>query len=248
MFTPTFDILFLVARPAAGKSEIIDYLKRTDEAERLRRFHIGAFAEIDDFPMLWSWFEEDAILERMGQPRLHTDADGYFLHEYLWHLLIERMAGEYAKLRRDQPKHDPSAPRPTVIIEFARGAEHGGFQEAFAHFPAQMLRNGAILYIDVSWEESLRKNRKRANPDRPDSILEHSLPDAKLERMYKESDWAEFTADDPTRIEINGVWVPYAVFDNHDDVTTGRGDALGQRLAGTLEKLWASFIRQANAG
>jgi hypothetical protein len=48
----TFDILLLIARPAAGKSEIIDYLKRTALEERVRRFHIGEFAEIDDFPML----------------------------------------------------------------------------------------------------------------------------------------------------------------------------------------------------
>ena len=239
MYPPTFDILFLVARPAAGKSEIIDYLKRTDAAERVRRFHIGAFAEIDDFPMLWPWFEEDAILERMGKPRLHTDADGYFLHEYLWHLLIERMALEVTKLRRDQPA---DAARPTAIIEFARGSEHGGFREAFAHFPAEMLRRGAILYIDVSWEESLRKNRKRANPKRPDSILEHSVPDEKLTRLYKESDWAEFSADHPRVIPINGVNVPYAVFANHDDVTTGRGDALGQRLEETLGKLWESRL------
>ena len=240
---PVFDIIFLVARPAAGKSEIIDYLKRTEVAERLRRFHIGAFSEIDDFPMLWTWFEEDAILARMGHPRLHTDAEGYFLHDYLWHLLIERMAQEYAKLRRDAPiPEDEMVWADTVIIEFARGSEHGGWREAFAHFPVEMLRKAVILYIDVSWEESLRKNRKRANPDRPDSILEHSVPDEKLTRLYKESDWADFTAGDPHRITINGVDVPYAVFNNHDDVTTGRGHALGQRLAETLEKLWESYL------
>ena len=46
MTNDTFDILFLIARPAAGKSEIIDYLKHSDEAERRQRFHIGAFDEI----------------------------------------------------------------------------------------------------------------------------------------------------------------------------------------------------------
>jgi len=233
---PTFDIIFLVARPAAGKSEIIDYLKQTARDDRRRRFHIDMFDEIDDFPMLWNWFEEDAILERMGHPRLHSDAEGYFLYEHLWHLLIERMAQVYTKLLRDRPDYHE---RRTVIIEFARGAEHGGFRKAFAHFPAEMLRKGAILYIDVSWEESLRKNRQRANPERPDSILEHSLPDAKMERLYKENDWAEFSAEDAKRITINGVDVPYAVFDNNDDVTTGRGDALGQRLEETLARLWS---------
>ena len=36
MSRDTFDILFLIARPAAGKSEIIDYLKRTDLANAPR--------------------------------------------------------------------------------------------------------------------------------------------------------------------------------------------------------------------
>ena len=45
----TFDIILLNGRPAAGKSEIIDYLKQVPLNERIQRFHIGAFDEIDDF-------------------------------------------------------------------------------------------------------------------------------------------------------------------------------------------------------
>jgi hypothetical protein len=231
----TFDVLFLIARPAAGKSEIIDYLKRTPKAERSGRFHIGAFDELDDFPMIWAWFEEDAILTRMGKPRLHTDAQGYFLHNYFWHVLIERLDLEYGKLLRDQPNYHDTR---SVIVEFARGSEHGGFSEAFQHFSEDTLRRGAILYLKVSWEESLRKNRRRFNPDRPDSILEHSVPDEKLEKMYKTSDWEQFSAGDPEFITIKGVKVPYAVFENEDDVTTARGPELGQRLEETLGRLW----------
>ncbi len=234
----TFDILFLIARPAAGKSEIIDYLKKTAEPDRRARFHIGDFEEIDDFPMLWTWFEEDAILERMGKPRLHTDAEGYFKWPWLWHLLIERIALEYQKRLRDVPDYHAQH---TTIIEFARGSEHGGFTAAFEHVPADMLSRGAILYINVPWEESLRKNRRRFNPDRPDSILEHGLPDEKLERLYKESDWETFSAADPHFITINGVAVPYAVFENKDDVTTvgATGQSpLHARLEETLGRLW----------
>jgi len=231
----TFDVIFLIARPAAGKSEIIDYLKRTPEAERRQRFHIGPFDELDDFPMIWAWFEEDAILARMGKPRLHTDDQGYFLHNYFWHVLIERLDLEYHKLLREQPDYHQTR---SVIVEFARGSEHGGFSEAFQHFSEETLRRGAILYLKVSWQESLRKNRRRFNPDRPDSILEHSVPDEKLEKMYKESDWEQFSAGDPEFITIKGVKVPYAVFENEDDVTTARGPALGQRLEETLGRLW----------
>ena len=235
-----FDVLFLIARPAAGKSEIIDYLKRTDEAERQRRFHIAAFDELDDFPMLWTWFEEDAILERMGKPRLHTDEQGYFKYDYLWHVLIERLDLEYHKLLRDHPNYHAAR---TTIIEFARGKEHGGFRAAFPHFSEDTLARGAILYIDVSWEESLRKNRRRFNPERPDSILEHGLPDEKLERLYKEIDWEEFSAGDPEFVTVKGVRVPYAVFENEDDVTTARGPELGERLEETLARLWAIYTR-----
>lgn len=241
MSTDTFDILFVVARPAAGKSEIIDYLKQTDKATRRRRFHIGLFNVLDDFPLLWSWFEEDAILERMGKPRLHTDTEGYFQHEYLWHVLIQRLILEYGKLLRDRPDYHDSH---TAIVEFARGVEHGGWQPAFAQFPESMLGRSAILYVDVSWEESRRKNRRRFNPERPDSILEHALPDRKLVRLYKESDWQMLSAAHPHFITVQGVQVPYVVFQNEDDVTSQRGAALGERLQEVLGKLWAIYVAQ----
>jgi hypothetical protein len=231
----SFDILLLIARPAAGKSEIIAYLKNTPITDRLQRFHIGKFEEIDDFPMLWTWFEEDALLERMGQPRLHTDAEGYFLVNHLWDLLIERIGLEYQKKIRDVPGF---AAEYTAIVEFSRGSEHGGYASAFTHLPKAMVERMAVLYIDVSWEESLRKNRKRFNPDKPDSILEHGLPDAKLEKLYREVDWAQVSAGDPDYLAIQGCRVPYVVFDNADDVTSARGEALGQRLESTLQELW----------
>ena len=233
-----FDIILLIARPAAGKSEVIDYLKKTPLDERIQRFHVGKFEEIDDFPMLWTWFEEDQLLEEMGYPRLHTDHEGNFLNQYLWDLLIERIGLEYQKKLRDISNYDESF---TTIIEFSRGKEHGGYQSAFSHLSPQILLKMAVLYIDVTWEESLRKNRKRFNPEKPDSILEHSLPDAKLERLYKEVDWDEVSRKDPQYLTIQNVRVPYVVFDNADDVTTQRGTALGERLEQTLKKLWIVY-------
>ena len=124
-----FKKIILLGRPVSGKSEIIDYLKRTGDEDRKKRFHIGKMVEIDDFPMLWTWFEEDAILEKiMNKPRIHTTPDGYFLHEYMWHLLIERISFDYKKSVRDKESVDI-----TRFIEFSRGSEHGGYKEAFKH-------------------------------------------------------------------------------------------------------------------
>jgi hypothetical protein len=231
----TFDVLLLIARPAAGKSEIIDYLKRVDIPTRRRRFHIAKFEEIDDFPMLWAWFEEDAILMQMGKPRLHTTEDRYFKASYLWDLLIRRICLEYDKRLRDNPNYHDQF---TTIIEFARGSEHGGFARAFQHLSQRVLERAAIVYINVSYEESRRKNRQRFNPDRPDSILEHGLSDEKLERLYRKSDWETVSAANSEFITIQNHRLPYVVFENEDDVTTGRDEALGDRLEETLGRLW----------
>ncbi len=231
-----FDTLMLIARPAAGKSEIIHYLKNTPVENRRERFHIGRIDEIDDFPMLWTWFEEDDILAQMGEPRLHTTADGYFRWTYLWDVLIRRISLEYQKRRRDTPSSQEPV---TTLVEFARGTEHGGFHRAFEHISLDLLKRAAILYINVSYNESLRKNRRRYNPDRPDSILEHGLSDEKMERLYKEVDWQELSHGKPEGlIFMRGITVPFVVFENEDDVTTPGGEALGQRLTETLGRLW----------
>ena len=87
----------------------------------------------------------------------------------------------------------------------------------------------------------MRKNRRRFNPARPDSILEHGLPDKKMERLYLESDWDQVSETDPEFITIQGQRVPYVVFENEDDVTTERGQALGARLEETLGRLWQLY-------
>lgn len=239
-----FDVLILIARPAAGKSEIIHFLKQTPPDERVRRFHIGPFVEIDDFPMLWAWFEEDDILERLGYPRLHSTPDYYFRDPILWHVLIERISLEYEKLLRRQPDfHDEH----TALIEFSRGmGEAGGYREAFRHLSDELLRRAGVMYVDVSYEESLRKNRARYDPDRPDSILHHALTDEKMERLYREDDFAQFSAADPHWLAVKGRRVPYVIFENHDDVTTAvrsGGDLapLARRLEERLGALWELY-------
>ncbi|MEE8390931.1 MAG: hypothetical protein V3S14_09085, partial [Anaerolineae bacterium] len=173
--------------------------------------------------------------ERLGQPRLYTDADGDFKYRYLWRLLIERISLEYHKRLRDNPSyHDHT----TALVEFARGSEHGGYGEAFPHLADDLLRRAAVVYVRVSFEESLRKNRRRFNPERPDSILEHALPDEKLARLYGQDDWAAFAPGDAGFLTVHSIRVPYVVFDNEDDVTTGKPDLLAARLETTLARLW----------
>lgn len=236
MAKDTFDVLILIGRPASGKSEIIDFLTYLPDHTRRGRFHIARLDMLDDFPILWSWFEEDDILSgTFGLPRLHSDEQGYFKYRELWHVLLERLSLDYAKKVRDDASYHEQT---TTLVEFSRGSEHGGYGQAFQHVSDEILKRAGILYVRVPFEESLRKNRRRFNPDKPDSILEHGLPDEKLERLYRDDDWAAVAPGDSGRLVIRGQRVPYVVFPNEDDVTTGKTDQLAARLETVLDKLW----------
>jgi len=236
MAEDTFDVLILVGRPASGKSEIIDFLTHLPAATRRERFHLADLEVLDDFPILWAWFEEDDILSRgFGLPRLHSDEQGYFKFQELWHVLIQRLSLAYAKkVRDDASYHDHK----TALIEFSRGGEHGGYAEAFQHLSDEILKRAAVVYVRVPFEESLRKNRRRFNPNKPDSILEHGLSDEKMERLYRDDDWASIAPADHGTLSVRTQSVPYAVFPNEDDVTTGKPEQLASRLESVLGSLW----------
>jgi hypothetical protein len=226
---PFFSTLILNARPAAGKSEILHALRELPQQQRIDRFHIGPLRVIDDFPMLWAWFEEDAMLEGVfHRPRLHTDGDGIFLHHDFWHLLIHRLCLETEKFERDQMEPH------TVVLEFSRGVEQGGYRAAYRQLSRGVLERAACLYVRVSYDESRRKNRKRFNPQRPDSILEHGLTDEKLERLYQTTDGMPSSAI--PKPEAQGLSAA-AVFENEDDVTT-RGAMPHERLEQAFGGLW----------
>ena len=232
----TFDVIILIGRPASGKSEIIDFLTHLPDDARRERFHTAQLEVHDDFPMLWTWFEEDDILsKKFGLPRLHSDGQGYFKYQELWHLLIERLSLDYEKLLRDDSSYHVHN---TCMLEFSRGIEHGGYTEAFQHLSDGVLEHAVIMYVRVPYEESLRKNRRRYNPDKPDSILEHGLPDEKMERLYQDDDFASVAPGDSGLVEIRGHNVPFVVFPNEDDVTTDKPDQLAERLESVLGELW----------
>ena len=125
-----------------------------------------------------------------------------------------------------------------MIVEFARGSEQGGYAGAFPHLADDLLRRAAVVYVHISFEESLRRNRGRFRPERPDGILEHTLPDEILTRLYRDDDWASFSAGDSDFMTVRDIRVPYVVFENEDDVRSGKPDQLVARLEALLGRLW----------
>jgi hypothetical protein len=232
-----FPVLILTGRPAAGKSEVIDFLKKTSPADRLGTFRIGAFEELDDFLYVWETFETDDILTRHGRPRLWTDERYWFKDEFVWDLYLERINLEYRKkIARDPAYHRTM----TTLIEFARGGEHG-IAHALACLHGEILSRAALVYIRVSYEESVRKNRRRARKGEEHSILYHSLPDEKMDYYYKTNDWEEIAGRDPAYIRVGEYRLPYAVFENEPEKTHDP-KLIAAELRRVTEQLWGARL------
>jgi hypothetical protein len=228
-------VVIITGRPAAGKSEVIDFLKKVPSDERIRRFHIGEFEELDDFVYVWETFEIDDILSRNGKPRLWTNEKYWFRDPFIWNVYIERLSLEYRKkIARDPQYHETK----TTLVEFARGGKEG-IGEALRYLHPDLLGRASLVYIRVSYEESVRKNRRRARKGEEDSILYHSLPDEKMEFYYRENDWESLAARDPDFLEVKGIRVPYAVFENEPEKTLDP-TMIGHELERVMHKLWTA--------
>ncbi len=234
-----FPVIVLIGRPAAGKSEIIDYLKQVADAERQTRFHLGQLVEIDDFVWVWQIFEDDDVREKLGRPRQNSTRDYNFNDPFVWDWLIGRIDLEFEK----KMAREPDLLRDhTVLVEFARGGENG-FAEALALLSDEILRRAAIVYVNVPFEESLRRNRRRARPGEEDSILHHSLPDRKLETLYRTNDWAKLSHDRAEgTLDVKGHRLPFAVFQNEPEKTDNAA-TLGPALQETLDRLWTRYLK-----
>jgi hypothetical protein len=226
-------ILIITGRPAAGKSEVIDFLKKCDQKERLERFHIGPFEELDDFVYVWETFELDDLMSKFGKPRIWSDEKYWFKEHYIWNLYMSRMDLEYRKKIMKEPAYHQDR---TVLVEFARGGENG-IHEALSHLGPELLSNAALMYIRVSYEESVRKNHRRARKGEEDSILYHSLPDEKMDFYYKVNDWEKLEAKDPNYIDVNGIKVPYTAFENMPEKTLDP-KLIAEELERVTKKLW----------
>jgi hypothetical protein len=230
-----FPILIVTGRPAAGKSEITDFLRKCNPRDRLKKYHVAGLDELDDFLYVWETFELDDLMTAMGKERVWCDEKYWFKEAYIWDLYMKRLALDYRKrIARDPDYHEKT----TTLVEFARGGENA-IRNALTFLSDEMLSKSSLVYIRVTYEESVRKNRRRARGGQEDSILFHSLPDEKMESYYKTNDWNVIEAADPSFIEVREHMIPYAVFENMPEKTLDPR-LTGEELERVTAILWES--------
>lgn len=214
-----FEHLFVLGRPAGGKSEFIDFMKRLPDGERASSFGIGIFEEIDDFPWLWEACVEDDAREARGEARLVSERtpEGYNITAPKFRgALVDRFNAAIGERYLSTPAFYLKG---TLLIELARGREDG-FRESLERFRPEILRRSAILYIKVSFEESFRRNSSRYRPGQEESVLFHKVPDRDMLRFFRDNDWDEITGGAPDGwLELAGVRVPFVSMNNEPEST-----------------------------
>ena len=229
----TFDLLFLLGRPASGKSEFIDFMEKCPLERRAEHYHIAPFSIIDDFPTLWDKFEEDDLWERLGRGRLYSkraDENYAVVDQGIWPFLTGMIDQQVARIIVRQ---DALSQR-SLFVEFSRGGE-SGYQNALNGFSKKVLSRTAILYVDVSVEESWRRNLTRYDENKRDGILTHSVPHEEMKMTYGNDDWPKIASSPQGTLNVKGIEVPYVTMRNEPESTDP--DVLGSRYKAALDRL-----------
>jgi hypothetical protein len=233
-----FRHLFVLGRPAGGKSEFIDFMKKLPADQRAAGFGIGRFEEVDDFPWLWQACLDDDAREARGEPRIvsaRTPEGCNITKPGFRGSLVDRFN---QKIAADYLARPAFYDEGTLLIEFARGVGDG-FKQSLERFRPDILSRAAILYINVSFEESFRRNSTRYKPGQEESILFHKVPDRDMLGFFRDNDWADITAGAPDGwLTLAGVRVPFVSMNNEPESTDPvvLGDRYGRAL-GRLREL-----------
>ncbi len=243
----TFDHIILNGRPGGGKSEIIDFLKHTPADERAERYHVGDFVELDDFVWLWEKFVEDDIWEQLGEDRMwsRTVPGGYVQYEgdRLLEMFLAKLS---AVVERDYMSQPDFYKQGTLFVEFARGVPDGGYRRAYELLSKKLFSRAAILYVDVTFEESQRRNEARYQEALAHSILAHRLPQESVERFSRQQDFADLTDGASSGyVEVHGIQVPFISMPNAPQLT--ERDDLEARYLPTLQTLWKLYQERPGA-
>lgn len=240
MTIKTFDNLMLIGRGGSGKSELIDFLKSVSLKERLEKFHVGEFDEIDDFPWIHAIFKEEDLWEKLGRPRqlsrrqenIYATVD-YQIYDFMI-LKFNIAISEKYLWGSDFYK------RNTLFIEYARGGENG-YKKALGLFDPELLRHTAIFYVDNTFEESMRRNEVRSSEsDVKQTVLNHKVPVEVMEALYKTHDWYDLTDKKPEGyIEAQGIRIPYVTVWNIPESHDLK--VLEGRYSPQLKKLWQLY-------
>ncbi|MEE8425537.1 MAG: hypothetical protein V3S11_06890 [Elusimicrobiota bacterium] len=110
MSNDILDTILLLALPASGKSEVRKYLRHLPPKTAAEDFHMGASAQLDDFPYVHLMRRIDDELSAAKAPRIFFKAsDKPFLDPKDWGTLIELLNEDHVDLIANRKQRPQSA-------------------------------------------------------------------------------------------------------------------------------------------
>eukprot|EP00792_Barthelona_sp_PAP020_P006925 TRINITY_DN3085_c0_g1_i1.p1 TRINITY_DN3085_c0_g1~~TRINITY_DN3085_c0_g1_i1.p1 ORF type:complete len:337 (+),score=114.15 TRINITY_DN3085_c0_g1_i1:29-1012(+) len=179
----------------------------------------------------WLFVKIDAAMQRVGLSSKLTVLP-INVREQLKDMLDEEISKYFEEKNNEIPE---TMQDKTIVIEFARGGPENssfpigngqGYQATFQQFLPEIIKKAAALYIWVTPEESKQKNRDRADPNNPGSILNHGVPEYVMENDYGCDDIGHLRSISkvencvPVTIGKETMSLPIGIFDNRGDFTT----------------------------
>lgn len=213
-----FDIIIFTGRPGAGKSEVIDFLKKQSPAKRLKDFYTGRIVEMDDFNFLLKRGGQDDAREKKGLARLDTERTPHSSYRVKSRRTYDRLTQDLNKYFKKHYNRERFFAKNTLFIEFSRGGRDA-YAGTLKLLDRDIRKRAVILYVRVSFRESLRKNRKRFDPAQKDSILFHKVP-YRVMLTYRIDDWDRIACRDKNYIFLKHEALPYLVFQNEPEKTS----------------------------
>lgn len=230
-----FKKIILLGRPASGKSEFIDFLKKTPASRCSERYHIGPFQELDDFLWLWQKFQEDDLWEKAGHKRQFSKGaeHGYLITDgSVLDFCFARFNWEWEKL----PKEG------TTFIEFSRGKGDGGYRYALNKLSDSLLKDSGILFLWNTYEEACRRNEARFQEKLKHTVLAHKVPEEDMVRFGKEIDWLELTHGKPSgTIPVRDFKIPFVTMNNMPEIVDEK--LLDARYKAALDQLMEIYLQ-----
>ncbi len=228
-----FDNLLLIALPGSGKSEVLTFLRGLRPAQRAE-LGVGDMIEIDDYPMVAESLRRDNVREERGLARLMTNKETPYDGGFHDRITAMGMLDSHLNVLHDgELKRNPRLyETSTLFIECARGGPanatfpmEGGYQSTLLHLKLGILEKAAILYVQVTPEQSRAKNDARYDPLNPQSTLGHRVPTNVMLNYYGTDDFHWMlkqgaAAGREGYVKAGDLWVPAVALDNRDDKTT----------------------------
>jgi hypothetical protein len=180
---------------------------------------------------LWLFERLDKAREKIGStPVLRS------LSKEVINQLSDILQKEAQKILEDKNKEiQKYTQNHTIVIEFSRGGPIQatlplpypyGYEHALPHLDKKILDSSKILYIQVSPEDSRRKNEERKDPDDLGSILHHYVPLTVMHTDYGCDDilYLKEHSDRPGYIiiekDLQNHYIPISIMENHMDDTS----------------------------